>query len=201
MNITHGLPEPTDTEIKQTKKLIKDRYDIVLPESELTRLVTLINELEWWRKAEETPAAARQFTEEQLSDLRELLEQSGSQNLSQADIRNHAHTLLAIVPMKEKQRLADEIRGILVEHRPVPYEPVVVKKTVELLKAHYGVMLTDDQLEQLIPLLVRTLWYNEGLDSSLEECIDNLIRHKSSKKHEAVSKTLDAAVSKLRNEA
>ncbi|HEY1074896.1 MAG TPA: hypothetical protein VGE59_04375, partial [Patescibacteria group bacterium] len=194
-------------EMKQTKKLIKDKYDIVMPDTETARLVTLIKELEWWQKASAKSDSPRQFREEQLDDLRELLEQSGGQNLSRLDVRNHATSLLALVPMKEKQRVADEIRGILVEHRPVAYEPVVAKKTAELLKIHYDVTLTDEQLEQVIPFLTRKLWYEVGLDSSLEECLDDLILYANKRKrgervkdailHDAIRQALDLTVSKF----
>lgn len=198
MNITPNLPEPTEAEIKQTKQLIKDKYDTVLPESELVKLVSLINELEWWQKTDAKPGSPREFSEDQLADLKELLAESGSQDLSPAAVRDHAHTLLVLVPAKEKQRLAAEIRGILVEHRPVPYEPVVAEKTVALLKARYDATLTDEQMEQLVPLLARTLWYSEGLDTSLEKCLDDLMRRKDSELHKEVSKTLDSAITKLK---
>lgn len=207
---TPDLPEATAEEINQTKKLIKDTYDIVLPESELTKLVMLIKELDWWQKADTKPVSSRQFTAEQLADLKELLEQSGSHNVSQADLRNQAHSLLSIVPVKEKQRISDEIRGIIVKHRRVPLEPVVAEKTAELLKLHYDVTLTDKQLEQVIPFLTKKLWYDVGLDSSLEQCLDDLILYANKRKrgerikdailHDAIRQALDMTVSKLTGE-
>ncbi len=208
--LNSDFSEPTELEIIQTKKLIKDKYDIVMPDTETGRLVTLIKELEWWQKASAKSDSPRQFREEQLDDLRDLLEQSGSQSLSRSDLRNHATSLLALVPMKEKQRVAAEIRGILVEHRPVPFEPTVSVKTVELLKTHYDVTLTDEQLEQVIPFLTRKLWYEVGLESSLEECLDDLILYTNKRKrgerikdamlHDAVRQALDLTVSKLTGE-
>lgn len=205
--IIPDLPEPTQEEIRQTKKLLKDTYDTVLPETGLVKLTTLIKELAWWQKATVKPASSRQFTDEQLTDLKELLEQSSSVTVSQADLRRQAHSLLTIVPIKEKQRISDEIRGIIVEHRPIPYEPGVVEKVTELLQLHYAVALTHEQLNQVIPFLTRKLWYEVGLNSSLESCLDDLILYAKKRKqgqrikdailHDAIRQALDLTVSKL----
>lgn len=201
------LTESTPEEIDQTKRLIKDKYDIELPEPDLVRLVDLIKELEWWQKADAKAASPRQFSEEQLSDLGELLEQSGSPGLSQSDVRNQAHSLLKLVPLKEKQRIASEIRGVLVEYRPVPYEPAVARKTAELFKLDYGVTLTEEQLEQVVLFLTRKLWYEVGLNITLKECLDDLILYANKRKrgvrirdvtlYNTIRKALDETVAEL----
>lgn len=204
---TPDLPEPKREEIGQTKKLVKDKYGITVPEADVVRLVTLIKELDWWEKVGAKPTSIHSFTDEQLTDLKEFLEEAGGEFVSQTNIREQAQTLLTVVPLKERQRITDEIRGILVEHKPVPYESTVVEKMKKLLSLQYDLTLSDDQLDQLIPFLAKTLWYHEGLDSSLEQCLDDLIlfldRVRRGKRthgllsHDALRKNLDEAVLKL----
>ncbi len=66
---------------------------------------------------------------------------------------------------------------------------------------------TEEQPEQVIPFLTKKLWFEVGLDSSLEECLDDLIRYANKRKrgerikdailHDAILQSLDMTVSKL----
>ncbi len=201
-----NLPEPTKEQIQHVKKMAQDKYDVVLPEADAVKLVNLINELDWWQKTDKYTKSSR-FSGEQLNDLRDLLEQVSNEEVSKSEVYDQAQALLTLVPLKEKQRISDEIRAIIVEHREVPYEPVVVEKLVKLVKLQYDVTLSEDQLEQAIPFLTKTLWYEEGLDDSLEKCLDDLLIYVDKVKrgkrvnnlpsHDEMRKTLDKVILKL----
>lgn len=59
------------------------------------------------------------------------------------------------MPFHEKQRLADQVRAVLLEYLPVQVDPDVATKLRGLLKLHSGVELSDLQFDQVIPLLTR----------------------------------------------
>lgn len=176
------ITEPTDEEVKQTKELVKSRYDIVIPKPDALKLSRLIKELDWWIKVDKKPATPRHITEEAAISLKDLIEMSTVKEITLSEAYDKARGLLVIVPFKEKQRISDEIRAILVTHREVKRNQSELEKTFKLFELHYGVNLAEDQLEQIIPYLSKKLWYEEGIDGSLEKCLDDLLIYADKRK-------------------
>jgi len=169
------VSEPTDIQVTQTKKMVKDRYDIIIPKSEARKLAKLIKELDWWLKLDEKPGSSKHVSEEKAMEFKDLFKKVKGEDMTTAEASDSVRSLMVLVPYKEKQRLADEIRAILVTYRKVLRDPVVAEKTIKLLRFHYNLDLTKYQLEQLIQYLSKKLWYKEGLDESLEKCLDDLL--------------------------
>jgi hypothetical protein len=203
-----NITKPTETEIKQTKKLVKDKYDIAIPKSDVIKLINLVKELDWWVKADK-PGSSRHISEKMALEFKELVKQVKGMDISTSVASDSARGLLVLVPLKEKQRISDEIRAILVTHREILLNPVVTEKTTELLRLHYNIELNDDQLEQLIQLLSKKVWFEEGLNESLEKCLDDLIVYADKCKrgkrlnglnlHDKIRQALDEAVEKLKS--
>lgn len=202
------VSEPTEEEVNQTKKMVKDKYDIVIPKSDALKLARLIKEMEWWMKVDKDPASPKPVTEKMVSEFKELVKKVKGKDITKAEAYDGARGLLVLVPFKEKQRIADEIRAILVKRRKVLRDPVVSEKAKELLRLHYGLELAKNQLEQLIPYLTRKLWYEEGLDESLEKCLDDLMVYADKRKrgkrvnalnlHDKIRQALDSAIKDLK---
>jgi len=206
--IKPDIDEPTEDEVNKTKELVKDKYNIVLPKSEALKLARLTKELHWWLKVDEKPTTPRHLTEEAALSLKDLIEMTSGKEITMAEAYNKARGLLVIVPIKEKQRISDEIRAILVTHRKVVRNPIELEKTAKLFRLHYGVSLTDDQLEQVIPYLTKKLWFEEGIDESLEKCLDDLLVYADKRKrgkrisgiklHDKTRKAFDLIVKELK---
>jgi hypothetical protein len=202
-----NIPKPTEEEIIQTKKLVKDKFDIVVPKSEAIKLAKLTKELGWWVKADK-PGSSRHISEKMALEFKELVKQVKGIDISTSVASDSARGLLVLVPLKEKQRISDEIRAILVTHREVLRDPIVTEKTAELLRLHYNLELNNDQLDQLIQLLSKKVWFEEGLNESLEKCLDDLIIYADKRKrgkrvnglnlHDKIRQALDQAVNDLK---
>ena len=202
------ISKPTEDEIKQTIKLVKDRNDIDIPKSDAIKLVKLIKEMEWWMKTDNESESSKQVTEKMTMEFKELIKSDYGKDITKDEAYHGARGLLLLVPMQEKQRIADEIRAILVTHRKVLRGPSVSEKTTKLLKLHYDIELNDDQLEQLIQYLSKKVWYEEGLDESLEKCLDDLVIYADKRKrgkrvnglklHNKMRQAFDLAVNDLK---
>ena len=174
----------------------------------MIKLINLVKELDWWVKADK-PGSSRHISEKMALEFKELVKQVKGMDISTSVASDSARGLLVLVPLKEKQRISDEIRAILVTHREILLNPVVTEKTTELLRLHYNIELNDDQLEQLIQLLSKKVWFEEGLNESLEKCLDDLIVYADKCKrgkrlnglnlHDKIRQALDEAVEKLKS--
>lgn len=199
--------EATDTEVEQVSQLAAEKFDAVVPKAEAVKLVKLIKELDWWQKVSRKDDSTRQITVAQMTELQELINQVSDKPVTQDEARESAKAIITFVPYKEKQRILDEIRGILVEHRRISDDPAVTEKLARLLELHYGVALTGDQLKQVVQFLARKLWHEEGLDSTLNQCLDDILVYIDKRRrdkrttglnlHNEIRKALDLTVSKL----
>jgi hypothetical protein len=199
--------EVTDEEVNQVISLAEDKYDIKLPKADGIKMARLIKKLDWWQNAVSGKASVRPITDKMALDLIDLLRKDTGKEYSLKEARESASVLLTATPFLEKKRIANEIRGILVKHRPIVKDPVVTEKTADLLVKHYKVELAEDQLEQLIQFVTRKLWFEEGLESSMSDCLDDLLKYVDKQSrgkqasgfelHDQIRQTFDQAISKL----
>lgn len=202
------ISKPTEEQIKQTTKMVKEKYDIVVPKTEAIKLVKLIKEMDWWIKADKEPASPKHVSEEIVTEFTDLVKRVRGKDITRQEAYDGARGMMVLVPFKEKQRIADEIRAILVRRREVLRNPAILVKTAKLLHLQYDIELTNSQLEQLVPYLSKTLWYEEGLDESLEKCLDDLLvyvdkikrgkRANGLKLHDKMRQALDQSVKDLK---
>jgi hypothetical protein len=176
----------TEEEIKHISQAMEAAFDMVLPEAEAKRLTQLVKELVKWQQADNITSSVSSVSEI-TNELKDIVRSN--------DSTAEAYKLIALVPLKERQRLTDAIREIIIEHRPIEDNPNIAEKTAKLIKERYGLELSDTQLEQTIQYLTRKLWVEEGLDSSFEGCLDDLLGGQV--QHEEISKSLDWAIEKL----
>jgi len=114
---------------------------------------------------------------------------------------------VAINDKKIPKSIFDEIKAIIIEHRPIPYDPLVEEKIEKLFELQYGASLTESQIGQSVQFLTRTLWFEEGLDESFGKCIDDLLILVSKQKqgkgtngiksHDKIRKGMDITMGKL----
>lgn len=166
------------------------------------------------KDAKNTSPKVPEPTAEEVAQLMESAEEKYGCILPKSEAKKLARLIKELDRLKKAGHasaslsiLADDIRGILVEYRFIPDDPAVTEKAAWLLWTHYGVTLTDDQLGQAIQFITRKLWYEEGLDSNLEECLDDLIQYsenrqmgvqpKDKKLHDEVRQAFDWTVQKL----
>jgi hypothetical protein len=176
----------TEEEIKHISQAMEAAFDMVLPEAEAKRLTQLVKELVKWQQADNITSSVSSVSEI-TNELKDIVRSN--------DSTAEAYKLIALVPLKERQRLTDAIREIIIEHRPIEDNPNIAEKTAKLIKERYGLELSETQLEQTIQYLTRKLWVEEGLDSSFEGCLDDLLGGQV--QHEEISKSLDWAIEKL----
>ena len=180
-NLNPKVIEVSESEIEQTSRAIEEMYDMVLPHSESERLAKLIKELALWQKAEESLS---QSLERVRSELREIVQTS--------DEKTEAYKLTEFVPLKERLRIVGAIREIILQYRPIENSPSITEKTARLVSERYGKELTQDQLEQTIQYLTRKLWAEEGVNSSLEDCLIDILSHQTA--HQEVLAALDQVI-------
>lgn len=175
-----NISEPTEEQIKQTKKLVKEKYGIKVPKKDLTELVKKIKELEWWFKADKLDPI--RIIEDYAISLQKLMKENYDKEITMSEAYDQARGLLVLVPFKEKQRLADDMREILVKHKEVNFEPCLLNKLVKIFDLHYGIQLTDDNLKYVLHTISKYVWYEEGLDNSVEKCLDDILIYIDKKK-------------------
>lgn len=206
------LPEPTESQVKDILKLTEDKYGIAVPKSDAKKLAKLITELNWWVKLDEGSSHdTKQVSKERVAELKEMMAKDFGREITMSEAEDLGRGLLMLVPLKEKQRISDEIRAILVTHREVVPDSAIEERTAKLFKLQYDIELTKDQLWQVIRYLSQTFWYEEGLDKSLEKCLDDLLvvadKQKRGKKvsgvelHKKVMHVVDSTAQKLGGKA
>lgn len=199
--------KPTEEELAQTKQMVEEKYDFVIPQADLVKLVQLIKELNYWLEADKSKSP-KIVTEEMALELRDLTKEVKGEDITLSEAYDGARSVLTLAPVLETERISKKIRAIIAANRPVPYSTEVQDKTAKLFSLHYGVDLTAEQLEQVVQYLTRKLWYEEGLDVSLEDCLDDLLvyadrrkrgkRTKSVGLHDTLRKALDLVMKDLK---
>jgi len=201
------ISETTEEQIKQTKELVKSKFGIKVPKSDLLKLIELIKELQWWFKV--TPKDSSHHIDEKMAiDLQKSFKKNYKKDISMSEAYDAARGLMILVPLKEKQRLADEMRFILVKYKKVDYAPVLIEKTGKLFQFHYDLKLNKKQLEWIVQIVSKTVWYEEAVDGSVEKCLDDLLVYADKRKrgkrvncldlHDKVRQSIDWAIEKLK---
>lgn len=187
------IPEATEIEIKQANGLLEEKYGFVLPEPEAKHFVELVKELEWWDKAgrEDSGAMQREFA----GELSEVFSTMKGAPANPAELSQDADLLLTAMHLEEKKRVAREITALIIEYRPVPIDEAVTEKAALFLRQQYDIELGNQEKAQFIQYAWRKLWVEEGLESSLTACLDDLLS--SNGRHDAVMKGFDKAVIRL----
>lgn len=197
------ISETTEEQILQTKQLLKSKYNLRIPKSDLLPLIKLMKELSWWleRTSSESPT---HVSEERALEIQKMIKKEYDKDLTLAESYDAARGLMVLVPFKEKQRLADEMRAIMVKYQKVKYAKSLMEKTAKLFKLHYGLELAEKKLKDLVYFLSKTVWYEEGLDESPEQCVDDLLIYIDKRKrgkrtnclklHDKIRESLDWAV-------
>lgn len=207
-NVRPEISELTEEEIKLAKKKFKDKYDIFIPKSDAIKIIKLTKELAWWLRVEQEEVLSQSIIEEIAIKLRNAARNNTGEEISMAEAYRNAQSLLTSLPNTEKKRIANEIKTILIPQREVLRNPVIEEKAARLLRLHYDVELTNSKLEQLIPYLSRKLWFAEGLDASLEKCLDDLLvyaekrkrkkRVKGVRPHDKFRQAIDSMIKKIK---
>ncbi len=201
------ISETTEEQIKQTKELVKSKFGIKVPKTDLLKLIKLIKELQWWFKV--TPKDSVHHIDEKMAiDLQKSFKKNYKKDISMSEAYDAARGLMVLVPLKEKQRLADEMRFILVKYKEVVYLPELIEKTDGLFQFHYGLRLNKKQLRWVVRIISKTVWYEEAVDGSPEKCLDDLLVYVDKRKrgkrvncldlHDKVRQSLDWAVIELK---
>jgi hypothetical protein len=181
MDNTHNhKPDPksitaSQEEIDLVLKVVEDKYDTVLPNGEAAKLVSLIKEFRQRQYESSKGTTARRFVDEAAADLKVIIQQIPDLDSDEGTSQEDASVPIEIEPFREMQRLVNEMRGLIVESRHASPEKQVMEKLARLLKEHYGIESDEAQLEQAIQVLSMKLWYEEGLDKSLDKCLDDLL--------------------------
>ena len=202
------FPEPTDEQIKQTQKAIRNKFDIKVPKKDAHKLVNLIQELKFYHEVSEIDHYYSKIDDESVEEFQKMMKEKYNQEISMSEARQQSQGLMIFVVFKEKDRLAEEMREILTKRREVKYEPVLLEKTAQLFKIHYNLDLPENRQKQLLHYVSKNVWYKEGLGESVEKCLDELIiyadKRKRGKKisqfwkYNKIKQDIDSAVEELK---
>lgn len=179
---TIPIEEPTDDQILQTQKAIKEKFDIKVPKADAYKLVKIIKELKFYCEVEEIDHYYAKVDDKAVEDFQKLMKEKYNQELSTSEAREQSQGLMVFVVFKEKDRLAKEMREILTKHRQVNYDPVLLEKVNRLFKIHYDIDLKDDRQRQLLHFISKNVWFEEGLDVSVDQILDELIKYADKRK-------------------
>jgi len=105
--------EPTEDEIEENRKRLKDKYGIELTKNDLIRVVTLVKELNWWLNLKNDPVSTARITDEVMAECKEIYRKKYNKEISQSEADESARTLLDTVTEKEKKRIGDEMKAII----------------------------------------------------------------------------------------
>jgi len=201
------ITEATEEEMKYTRQSMKDKYKIIVPKRDLRKIIKLMKELFRWEQLTLKDSAPR-TTDKMALEQKELFKKKYKKEITMAEGHEISQRLMVVVPFLEKQRIANEIRAILVKHKKVIYTKTLCDKVEELCLLHYGLKLTSEDVKWIVKIVSKTVWYEEDLDSSSEKCLDDLLiyadKRKRNKKvnhlelHDKVRTSLDWAVKKLK---
>ncbi len=195
--------ETTEEQILQTRELLKSKYNLRIPKPDLLKLIKLMKELSWWleRASSDSPT---HVSEERAFEIQKMIKKEYGKDITLAESFDAVRGLMVLVPFKEKQRLADEMRAIMVKYQKVKYDKSLSEKTAKLFQLHYEIELADKELKDLVYFISKTVWYEEGLDESPEQCVDDLLVYIDKRKrgkrtnylklHDKVRQSLDWAV-------
>lgn len=200
------IPRTKNSEIETAQKMIKDKYDIDLPRKDAIKICRLSKELYWWE--ERTPDGDCRVSEKDTDEFKELYKKKNNKEISTSEAANSIRALAIFVPFKEKQRLADDMRMILIKNRKIKCDKVLREKTNDLVLQHYGEKLHKEETEWLLKVIARMLWLHESLDSSVEKCLNDLLKYIDKRKrgkrttslelHDEVRQYIDLAIKELK---
>jgi hypothetical protein len=95
------ITEPTKEELNQTKKMLKDKYDLVVPKSDLIRLINLIKELEPWLRSDKASTSPTKISEEMAIEFKDSLKSARGVDISVTEAYEEARGLFVITAYKE----------------------------------------------------------------------------------------------------
>lgn len=197
------ISEATEEQILQTKELLKSKYNLRVLKPDLLKLIKLMKELDWWleRTSSDSPT---HVSEERALEIQKMIKKEYGKDITLSESYDAVRGLMALVPYKEKQRIADEMRAIMVKYQKVKYDKALLEKTAKLFQLQYEIKLADKELKDLVYFISKTVWYEEGLDESPEQCLDDLLIYIDKRKrgkrtnclklHDKVRQSLDWAV-------
>lgn len=169
------ISEPTDVQISSAIREYKKKYDIFIPKADVENVLKLKQKLEWWSEFDPSEILSRPISKEIAEWIQKVIKNNSGKDLSLDDIRQNARQLLGLLPIIERNRAIKEIRTILIGRRMVSRNIEVENKVSKLFDSRYGMKLSAEDFDQLIPNLSRNLWFSEGLDASLDKCLDDLL--------------------------
>ncbi len=105
--------EPTEDEIKENRRRLKDKYGIELAKKDLIRVVTLVKELNWWLNLKNDSDSTARITEEVMIKCKEIYRKRYNKEISRSEADESAMTLLDTVIEKEKKQIGDEMKAII----------------------------------------------------------------------------------------
>ena len=118
-NNDFGMSEPNENEIKETIEKVKEKYDVVISEGDATKYAKLYNELGQWFLMEKNIGSKDSITDEMAEEMQEILSEKRGQELDTDDAQTISKESLNIIIPREKERIAEEIREIIVRYKNV----------------------------------------------------------------------------------
>ena len=99
------IKNPTESEIQETIRSVKQKYDVVITEDDAISYTRLISELGWWMIAEKEANVPEKITDDMVNEVRE--------NATIGETRTKAkHAVLRTATARKKQ-IREEIRELL----------------------------------------------------------------------------------------
>lgn len=171
------IPECTDENIKKTREMVKLQYGVALPKKDTPHFIELVYQLQWWVENEPEDHHGA-LTDDMVDDYKKLFKEKYGKDLETPEARKQLAAVVVFSAYKEKVRLTDEMRAIIVKHKKVDYNPVLLEKLSKLFDMYYRFTPTEVELKRVLRYLSKYIWQNEGLDKDVEKIFDDMIKYK-----------------------
>lgn len=207
MNSSIKTSESGEKDIILTRDGIKSEYGVILPKKELPGFLEKVLELYKWAQIEPEDISGS-LTPEMAENYKKTYKDIYGKDLSTSEAFRQLHGVTAFTIYKERARLSDEMRSIIVKYKKVNYNPDILKKLKILLAGYYGIKLNEKDLKKVLRRISKFIWQNVGLIKSVDACFDDMIKFKDRKdrskslagldNHEKVKKELNIMLHKLK---
>jgi hypothetical protein len=180
MNTTVEISEQNEKDIKLTRDGIKSEYGVLLPRKELPGFIEKVLDLYKWAQIE-AEDISDSLTPEMAENYKKRYKDIYGKDLSTPEAFRQLRGVTAFSIYKEKTRLSNEMRSIIVKYKKVDYYPNILKKLKKLLVSYYGIKLSETDLKKVLRKISKFFWQTVDLNKSVDSCFDDMIKFKDRK--------------------
>jgi uncharacterized protein YwqG len=168
-------PESTEEDMKLTREKIRLEYGVSLPKKELPGFIKKVWELYRWAQTEIEDFSGS-VTDEMAEKYRKTFKDKHGKDISKSEAFRQLQGVTAFTIYKERLRLSNEMRAVVVKYKKVDYNSDILEKLKKLLASYYKIDLNESELKKILRQISKYIWQHVGLIKSVESCFDDMIK-------------------------